>query len=194
MINLEEANDYTKQLFSVNWVQWIHEGTKPAETSSEKNTNILTSMVTNHCAICLNLNGCYFTKEKCPSNPLHFNCHCKTIDIVSFIPNTKCPIEKFTKYVFVHSIVDDKKQLFELWGYDIMDSEYLQKEFEKQAKLAYMTGNYELHKLDINGQRINIKIKIKKKYKNEYVIFYSGWMMYPNGIIILTTPYGGKIK
>ena len=52
----------------------------------------------------------------------------------------KCPIEKFTNYVFVPSLIDDKKQLFELWGYDIMDSQYLQQEFIKQAQLAYSNG------------------------------------------------------
>ncbi|MDD7245631.1 MAG: hypothetical protein SOV23_06925 [Eubacteriales bacterium] len=87
-----------------------------------------------------------------------------------------------------------KKQLFELWGYYIMDSEYLRQEFIKQAKLAYSVGEYELGKLDKYGQRINIVIKLKRKNTNEYVLFVSGWMVYPNGKIALTTPYGGKKK
>ena len=103
-------------------------------------------------------------------------------------------IEKFNKYVFVSSLIDDKKQLFELWGYYIMDSEYLRQEFIKQAKLAYSVGDYELGKLDKYGQRINIVIKLKRKNTNEYVLFVSGWMVYPNGKIALTTPYGGKKK
>ena len=53
-------------------------------------------------------------------------------------------------------------------------------------------GDYELDRLDDYGQRINIEIKLKRKDKNEYVTFYSGWMVYPNGKIILTTPYGDK--
>ena len=103
-------------------------------------------------------------------------------------------IEKFNKYVFVSSLIDDKKQLFELWGYYIMDSEYLRQEFIKQVKLAYSVGDYELGKLDKYGQRINIVIKLKRKNTNEYVLFVSGWMVYPNGKIALTTPYGGKKK
>ena len=75
-----------------------------------------------------------------------------------------------------------------------MDSEYLKQELEEQAKLAYLIGDYELTKLDGYGQRINIKIKLKNKNKNEYVDFYSGWMVYPNGKIILVTPYGGIVK
>ena len=82
--------------------------------------------------------------------------------------------------------------MFELWGYDIMDSQYLQQEFIKQAKLAYSVGDYELDRLDDYGQRINIEIKLKRKDKEGHVTFQSGWMVYPNGRIILTTPYGGK--
>lgn len=192
MINLKQANDYTKKLFSTNWVQWIHEGNKPAETNAEKIANISVSKVSNHCAICLNLNGCCFTVENCPQFPLHPNCHCKILDIDSIDAASICYIEKFTKYVFVSSNNNDKKQLFEIWGYDILDSEYLQKEFERQAKLAFMVGNYKLGRLNDYGQRINIKIELKRKNKDEYVTFYSGWMTYPNGKIILSTPYGDK--
>lgn len=114
------------------------------------------------------------------------------INIPSITAKAECPIEKFTKYVFVPSLIDDKKQLFELWGYDIMDSLYLQQEFIKQAKLAYSVGDYELGLLNEYGQRINIAITLKRKDKNEYVTFRSGWMVYPNGKIVLTTPYGRK--
>lgn len=142
--------------------------------------------------MCLNLNGCCFVVDKCPPKPLHPNCHCYTINIPSITATAECPIEKFTKYVFVLSLTDDKKQLFELWGYDIMDSDYLQQEFIKQAKLAYSVGDYELGLLNEYGQRISIEITLKKKNKDEYATFVSGWMVYPNGRIVLTTPYGGK--
>ena len=84
--------------------------------------------------------------------------------------------------------------MFKLLGYSIIDSEYLQKEFERQANLAYLIGNYELGLLDDYGQRINIPIKLKNKLTGEYVIFKSGWMTYPNGKILIATPYGGRIK
>ena len=120
------------------------------------------------------------------------NCHCFCVDIPSITAKAECPIEKFTKYVFVPSLIDDKKQLFELWGYDIIDSQHLQQEFIKQARLSYSVGDYELGLLNDFGQRIKIRITLKKKNKNEYVTFQSGWMVYPNGRIVLTTPYGGK--
>lgn len=168
----------------------MHEGTKPAESNAEKSANVLIGTISKHCAMCLNLNGCCFVVDKCPPKPLHPNCHCYTIDIPSITAKSKCPIEKFTKYIFAEG--NNKKQLFELWGYDIIDSQYLQQEFIKQAKLAYSVGNYELGKLDKHGQRINIEIKLKRKDKDGYVTFRSGWMVYPNGRIVLTTPYGGK--
>lgn len=170
----------------------MHEGTKPAKSNTEKSANVLIGSISKHCAMCLNLNGCCFVVDKCPPKPLHPNCHCYTINIPSITATAECPIEKFTKYVFVLSLTDDKKQLFELWGYDIMDSDYLQQEFIKQAKLAYSVGNYELGLLNEYGQRISIEITLKKKNKDEYATFVSGWMVYPNGRIVLTTPYGGK--
>lgn len=191
-MNLQQANEYTKKLFSTNWVQWIHEKSKPAETSTEKTANALTGLISKHCGKCLNLNGCCFVKENCPTQPLHPNCHCYTINISQPDIKSECSIEKFTNYVFVSSLIDDKKQLFELWGYDIMDSEYLQQEFINQAKLAYSVGDYELVLLNEYGQRINIVITLKRKDKNEYVSFRSGWMVYPNGRIVLATPYGRK--
>ena len=164
MTNLQQAKNYTTKLFNTNWVKWVHKGGKPAETNAEKSTNVLVGTISKHCAMCLNLNGCCFVANKCPPKPLHPNCHCYTVDIPSIIAKAECTIEKFTKYIFAEE--NSKKQLFELCGYDIMDSQYLQQEFIKQAKLAYSVGNYELGKLDKHGQRINIEIKLKRKDKD----------------------------
>ena len=189
-MNLQQAKDYTIKLFNTNWVKWVHEGTKPAESNAEKSANVIKGALSKHCAMCLNLNGCCFVIDKCPTKPLHPNCHCYTIDIPSISAKADCPIEKFTKYVFANG--NSKKDLYELWGYDIMDSQYLQQEFVKQAKLDYSVGDYELGLLNEYGQRINITITFKRKDKNKNVSFRSGWMVYPNGKIILTTPYGSK--
>lgn len=78
--------------------------------------------------------------------------------------------------------------MFESWGYSLSDSELLKNEFEKQALEQYLKGNYILKGLDCNGQRIAIPINLKG------YIFYSGWMVYPNGVIKNTTPFGGWIK
>ena len=189
---IEEVSNYVKKTLQAKWVKWVHHATKPAESSEEKSANVIKGIISKHCAICLNLNGCCFVKDKCPTKPLHPNCHCDTINIYPITATIESPIAKFTKYVFVSSAVDDKKQLFELWGYGIMDSEYLQQEFIKQATLAYSVGDYELGLLNEYGQRINITITLKRKNKNEYVTFRSGWMVYPNGKIVLITPYGRR--
>ena len=189
-MNLKQAKEYTLNLFSTTWVKWMHNGSKPAETNSEKSANVLISGLTKHCAICLNLNGCFFLSDKRPKHPIHPNCHCYTVNIPPITATAECSIEKFTKYIFING--NSKKQLFESWGYSIIDSDFLQNEFVRQAKLSYSAGNYELGKLDSHGQRINIKIRLKRKDKEGYATFQSGWMVYPNGKIILTTPYGDK--
>ena len=187
---IEEVSNYLKKFLQTKWVKWVHHGTKPAESSAEKSVNVIKGVFSRHCAICLNLNGCCFVKEKCPDKPLHHNCHCETIDVSQITATAECSVEKFTKYIFAEG--NSKKDLFEIWGYSIIDSQYLQQEFIKQVKLAYSVGEYELGKLDKYGQRINVIIKLKRKNTNEYVSFVSGWMVYPNGKIALTTPYGGK--
>ena len=192
MQTLREAKEYTIKMLSQQWVQWIHNGTKPATSSAEKTNNAIIGAVSSHCAMCLNLNGCCFVKDKCPPKPLHPKCHCYTIDMPTINADAQCPIEKFTKYVFVPSDISDKYQLFALWGYDIMDAEYLQKEFERQALIAYSTGNYELGLLNEYGQRIYVNIKLKNKTINAEISCLSVWMVYPNGKIVLVTPYGGK--
>ena len=53
----------------------------------------------------------------------------------------------------------------------------------------YVAGQYELNKLNSNGQRINIIIKIPRKDKSGDVTFTTGWMVEPNGKIRLITPY-----
>ena len=189
-MDLQKAKEYSQKLFYNKWVKWIHEGSRSAETSFEKSLNAIVGVLSKHCAICLNLNGCCFVKEKCPKQPLHPNCHCITIDIPTITAIAECPIEKFTKYVFADG--NSKKKLFVIWGYDIMDSEYLKKEFEKQAKIAYSLGNYELGKLDKHGQRINIRIELKRRDNDNIATFLTGWMVYPNGKIVLITPYGEK--
>ena len=106
--------------------------------------------------------------------------------------NAVCELPSRVAFIYIFAAGNSKKQLFELCGYSIIDSRYLQQEFIRQAQLAYSVGDYELGLLNEYGQRINITITLKRKNKNEYVTFRSGWMAYPYGKIVLTTPFGGK--
>lgn len=54
-----------------------------------------------------------------------------------------------------------------------------------------MSGEYKLGKLNDKGQRISIRVEIPRKNKQEKVSFVTGWMVYPNGRIQMTTSYGG---
>ena len=191
-MNWENIKMYASKIFSHSWVRWIHEGTSPAKTNEQKMLNTIVGILSTHCAECLNLTGCCFTKEKSPRAPLHENCHCKVIEWPMINPFAVCPIEKFTEYLFDKNKSGGKKDLFESWGYSIIDSENLTQEFMQQAKLAYMAGDYILGTLDQYGQRISIVITLPRRNGTGAVSFVSGWMVYPDGKIILTTPYGGK--
>ena len=67
----------------------------------------------------------------------------------------------------------------------------MQSEFIRQAQEKYKNSDFVLGILDKHGQRINIEITLPRKDKIGTVNFISGWMVYPNGVIKLTTPYGG---
>ena len=82
--------------------------------------------------------------------------------------------------------------MFESWGYTINDAHWLQSEMERQAREKYISGEYELGKLNAYGQRISIIIEIPNKARGGTISFVSGWMVHPNGEISLNTPYGGK--
>ena len=163
-----------------SWVKWKH-----------------ISKGLTHCPVCLKLDQCWFTDDKKPLLPQHPHCHC----IVEPIPlstvvneaNAESKIEKYSDYLFNPKYdYNGKRALFEAWGYSKIDSEMLLKELERQALEEYIRRDFELGKLDMYGQRINIQIELDRKDKEETVHFISGWMIYPAGKIKLNTPYGDE--
>ncbi len=193
-MNLQQTGDFANKISEVQWVKWTHPNSEPANTSAEKQLNVLAANVNpSHCAVCLNMNGCCFAENNCPKAPLHQNCHCKTEQIDGITVTTECPIEKFTRYIFNDFYVKKgKKYMFEEWGFTIMDSAKLKNEMEQQAYNSYLSGEYQLNKLDGYGQRIDIVISLNCK-NGKQVSFKTGWMTYPDGKLVLITPYGGKI-
>ena len=164
-----------------SWVQWTHH--------SEGKT---------HCEECLRLDDCWFQKEKAPLCPHHPYCHC-TLDPIPYtivVSNAAAhsAYSKFDPYLFntrgEHPHGKDK--LFHEWGYTVVDAFWLQKEIERQAREKYVSGNYELGRLNFAGQRISIRIEIPRRNGDGTVSFISGWMVEPTGEIRLTTPYGGE--
>lgn len=192
-MTLEQTKEYATKILTNKWVQWVHPNLNPAQTALVVEGDIMLEDIVSHCARCIKLDGCCFVRNKCPPWPLHKNCHCQLLNISPPSIKAKCAIEKFEQYVFHPINNKGKKGLFESWGYSIMDSQYLQQEFVHQAQLAYSAGEYILGVLDDHGQRINISITLKTA-TGEYITFKSGWMVYPNGRIVLITPFGGRIK
>ncbi len=166
---------------SLNWIKWIHNFTGPT-----------------HCFSCLMLHGCWFNILNMPEQPLHERCHCsaKPIPYSQVLAEVKAESDysKFDPYLFNRGskYSHNKEKLFEKWGYTIDDAEWLQAEIERQGREKYIAGSYILGKLDPWGQRINIRIEIPRKDTGDIVLFDTGWMVNPDGKIILNTPYGGK--
>ncbi len=171
----------TKTPNAPEWIKWVHR-----------------NLSENHCPECLKLDSCYFLKEKAPKHPHHLYCHCvlEPISYNTVLKNAKAisDYSKFDPYLFdpENFYKHGKAEMLESWGYAISDSKYLQKESEKQALEKYINGDYMLGKLDIHGQRIDIRITIPRKDKEGTVSYITGWMVLPNGQIKLNTPYGGK--
>lgn len=164
-----------------SWVQWTHH--------SEGKT---------HCEECLILDGCFFTQSNHPPCPHHPYCHC-TLDPVPYAVvfgniSVYSDYGKFDPYLFKTTGLQthNKEKLFKEWGYTVEDAKWLQAEIERQGRKRYLSGQYELGKLNMFGQRINIKVTIPKKDGSGDVSFVTGWMVKPNGQIRLNTPYGGK--
>ncbi len=106
----------------------------------------------------------------------------------------KSDYSKYNPYLFdPDNFYKHKKNLlFEKWGYNINDAKWLQEEIERQGREKYIAGEYTLGVINHNGQRISIRVSIPRKDSGEEVSFITGWMLYPDGRIKLTTPYGGK--
>ena len=163
------------------WMEWKH-----------------IAMGKTHCPTCLKLDKCWFVKANMPQLPQHEYCHCtavpKSTRTVQAQATAESVYSKFDPYLFdPNGVYGHKKDvLFRLWGYTVEDSRWLKEEMERQGLEKYISGEYTLNKLDYNGQRINIVIKIPRKDNGEEVSFISGWMVMPNGKIRLATPYGDR--
>lgn len=170
LIKIDENGNFSY----LGWVEWKH---------------IPTGL--HHCPTCLILDKCWFDNTLKPQLPQHEKCHCVVNSITKPIPNitskADCDLEKFTGYIFSDKYAwNGKRDLFEMLGFSINDSQYLKQEYENQAVKNYCNGNYKLGKLDSHGQRINIDIKFIKNNRN--LVFTSGWMIKQKGKISNNTP------
>ncbi len=163
------------------WNKWIHK-----------------NLSNNHCEVCLKLDECWFKKDKTPKWPHHPFCHCILKDVsyddVLFKSSANSAYSKFDPFLFntQQAYSHNKEKLFKEWGYTVADAMWLKNEIEKQCLEKYISGDYILGKLNHDGQRISIRVEIPRKDNSQKVTFLTGWMVYPNGHIQMTTPYGGK--
>ena len=163
------------------WNKWLHK-----------------NLSNNHCEECLKLDECWFESNKTPKWPHHPFCHCVleniSYDDVLSKSSANSAYSKYDPFLFntQHTYSHNKEKLFKEWGYTVADAKWLQSEINKQGLEKYISGNYQLGKLNDKGQRISIRIEITRKDTGSKVSFITGWMVYPNGQIQMTTPFGGK--
>lgn len=110
------------------------------------------------------------------------------VEILEYFADMILPYLFNTTGMYPHN----KEKLFAQWGYTADDARWLQSEIERQALEKYLSGDYELGKLDWNGQRISIRVEIPRRDQAGIVSFATGWMVEANGKLRLNTPYGGK--
>lgn len=140
----------------------------------------------------------FYKSWTAPLCPQHEKCHCtlEAIDYALVLANatTYSDYSKFDPYLFntTGMYPHNKEKLFAQWGYTADDARWLQSEIERQALEKYLSGDYELGKLDWNGQRISIRVEIPRRDQAGIVSFATGWMVEANGKLRLNTPYGGK--
>jgi len=165
------------------WIVWIH----------EENTT------KSHCETCKKLDRRWFREDKMPQMPLHQFCHCFTASIAEPIgeltTSAECPIEKIRDYIYAQKGIENgKNDIYERqWGYKKEDSEWLIKEFERQASAKYAKGEYELGLINKYGQRVTIIIELSTP-NGSTVRFYTGWMVEEDGKIKHTTPFAGYVE
>lgn len=169
------------EISTSNWVEWMH-----------------ISQGKTHCEDCLVLDQCWFEKSNKPQIPRHPYCHCVTAPLpYSHVLNnadTVSPHGKYIPYLFntTGKYNHGKELLFETWGFTASDAEFLKTTIAEQALYKYVTGDYKLGKLDQDGQRLSIRVNLERKDGKGTVSFITGWMVKPNGLIKLNTPYGGE--
>ena len=163
------------------WVEWEH-----------------ISQGRTHCEDCLVLDGCWFQKSNKPNIPRHPYCHCvtKPVDYTRVLNQafTISPHGKYIPYLFdtTGKYGHGKDVMFTSWGYPVEDADLLKELIAEQALYKYVSGDYKLGKLDHDGQRLSIRIELERRKGEGTVSFIIGWMVKPNGLIKLNTPYGGE--
>ena len=175
----EEVTNFLKRsaggLPKSDWVEWV----------AEQN------LFYDQCDI---FNGCWFHRTQMPKYPQHEKCKCSLAAIPTPIPNitafAMCDIRKFSEYIFDVEKSRGKTILFELWGYNVADSEFLQQLYITQAIQKYCAGQYVYKGAGMEYTRAEIIIDIPDKTGGAQHI-KSGWCIMPQGTIKLATPFSG---
>jgi hypothetical protein len=97
------------------------------------------------------------------------------------------PLQKITGYLFVN---EDKKAMMRTMGYIIEDANELYQLIQSEVENKFLSGDYKLKALNINGQHftINFKLKGKRDHAKEEFNCHVGCVAWPFGKIKIATP------
>lgn len=102
-------------------------------------------------------------------------------------PTLLFPMRKITEYLFVDI---NKNRMIKSMGYFVTDYQEVYDIISKNVKKEFLSGNYLLKELNVNGQHFKVNYKIVGKNEHIAEVFncHTGCIAWPNGKIRITTP------
>jgi hypothetical protein len=117
----------------------------------------------------------------------HPNCKCKTKNYNLTKVTFDFPMQKITQYLFAN---ENKKAMMKTMGYLPEDFDEIYELIKLKVEDKFLSGDYQLKELNINGQHstINFTLKGKKDHSGEKFHCHVGCVAWPFGKIKIATP------
>ena len=141
---------------------------------------------TRTCALCVALNDTVFRNDNKP-NYYHPYCKCKNKKYELKQVEFAFPIQKITGYLFVN---ENKKAMMRTMGYLPEDYNEIYDTIENEVENKFLSGDYKVKALNINGQHftINFILNGKRDHAKEKFNCHVGCVAWPFGKIKIATP------
>lgn len=138
------------------------------------------------CALCVALNDTVFRND---NKPIYYHPYCKCKNEKYELKRVEFdfPIQKITGYLFVN---EDKKAMMRTMGYIVEDANELYRLIQLEVENKFLSGDYKLKALNINGQHftINFILNGKRDHAKEKFNCHVGCVAWPFGKIKIATP------
>lgn len=173
-------------IFGINGNKFVIRKNVSKENIETCNGIAVDDDTTNTCALCVALNDTVFKNNNKPEY-YHRNCKCQNTKYELTTVKLDLPIQKITHYLFKN---EDKKAMMKTMGYLPEDSNEIYELIRLQVENNFLSGNYKLKTLNINGQHfaINFIINGKRDHITERFNCHIGCVAWPFGKIKIATP------